>query len=192
MLKKSLSGMMALFIGLMLVFTMAGCNNPTGGGGGDTWSNITSLNQVHGTWKMSFTQSMPIREYMENVRGQTWTIQDAIAAGDMRVIYSFESTQNINANTGIMTGTVTDTTRFTGGNINTVWSTFKQIFSAAPGFSMTFNDSNHSMIVTGNILPGLVSVGDFVGSQINQNGTRIRILAGVSYPGSPEIIATKQ
>jgi len=53
-----------LIMALVFGMTVVGCDNGTISS--DTWSNITSLNQMNGTWKASYSQNnRPIKDVME-------------------------------------------------------------------------------------------------------------------------------
>jgi len=47
--KKFWLGILVLV--LLFGMTVVGCDNGTTNGGNDTWSNVTSLSQVNGSWK---------------------------------------------------------------------------------------------------------------------------------------------
>ena len=157
---------------MVLVFGMAvvGCDNDPVNGGGDTWSNVTSLSQLNGTWKGSYS----FTETEDGITVKTTT----------------EMTLTINASAKTQSGTMKITMAFSGAGIAESWSGIKEAFEET-GF--TFNDSNHSMSMTetfsdtfddNDIAEMLAS-----GIQINQNGTKVKQPAG---DGMPEIIMTKQ
>jgi hypothetical protein len=157
---------------MVLVFGMAvvGCDNDPVNGGGDTWSNVTSLSQLNGTWKGSYS----FTETEDGITVKTTT----------------EMTLIINASAKTQSGTMKITMAFSGAGIAESWSGIKEAFEET-GF--TFNDSNHSMSMTetfsdtfddNDIAEMLAS-----GIQINQNGTKVKQPAG---DGMPEIIMTKQ
>jgi hypothetical protein len=163
---------------MVLVFGMAvvGCDNDPVNGGGDTWSNVTSLSQLNGTWKGSYS----FTETEDGITVKTTT----------------EMTLNINASAKTESGTMKTTMAFSGAGITESWSGIKETFEETfkeTGVSVTFNDSNHSMSMTvtfsdkfddNDIAEMLAS-----GIQINQNGTKVKQPAG---DGMPEIIMTKQ
>ena len=53
-----------LLLGL-LVFIFAGCDTGTGSGTKDTWSEITSMHQLDGTWVGTQTQTVPLKDILE-------------------------------------------------------------------------------------------------------------------------------
>lgn len=159
---------------MVLVFGMAvvGCDNDPVNGGGDTWSNVTSLSQLNGTWKGSYS----FTETEDGITVKTTT----------------EMTLTINASAKTESGTMKTTMAFSGAGIAESWSGIKETFKET-GVSVTFNDSNHSMSMTETFSDTLDDndIAEMLASgiQINQNGTKVKQPAG---DGMPEIIMTKQ
>ena len=159
-----------VILAIVLVFGMAvvGCDDGSddgtksdGGGVTDTWTNITSLIQLNGTWKGPYTDTQPYGEgiTMKDVREITITITAA------------------NANTGTWTRSEKCTITFSGGNINTAWPTIKEDYrSREDGVyttGMTFNDSTHTVSFTSPPLaPSPTTLSEYSNQQINQNGTK--------------------
>jgi len=141
----------ALTFGMMVV----GC-----GGGGtedDTWTKVTSLSQLNGTWKTSSTET-------ETESGIT-----------TRTVY--ESILTINASAQTMSGSVKITMTFSGSAINSYWPDIKANFASQASqddFTISTNDSNHTITMTSPPFPdtpiSLSSVADWL---INQDGTKI-------------------
>jgi hypothetical protein len=154
----------------LLVFglTVVGCNNGTTEEP-DTWSNVTNLAQVNGTWKGS--ESLTERE-----EGITITAV-------------YELTTTINANTKTQTGTVKITVSFSGEGIDLLWGSIKtdDEFEDA-----TFDDAKHSATMIEDIGSRSITLDDMDGVQINQNGTKVKIPAGAMGEGAPEMILNKQ
>jgi hypothetical protein len=162
--KLFLSAMLAM----VLVFGMAviGCDNDPKDEG-DTWSNVTSLNQVNGTWKGSYTDT------------QT---QEGITVRTVA-----EITMTVNASAGTASGSVKMTMTFSGGSINTYWPMIKEGFDVSDGW--TINDATHSVSMTEAMPSEQISLSDMDGVKINQNGTKLKQPASGD---SPEIIFIKQ
>jgi hypothetical protein len=144
--KKFFAGIlvMALVFGMVVV----SCDSEEA----DTWSNITSLSQVNGTWKgpANLTQT-------ENGITIKWS-------GDYILVF------NASAQTG--TYSFTGTLTFSGNNIDSFWPGIKNNLTAE-GF--TANDSNYSARGTTVLQSGNVSLSDFSGDQINQKGTKLKL-----------------
>jgi hypothetical protein len=188
--KKRLFCLMTLLFAVLLIFTLTGCDNLLGDGA-DTWNIVTSLNQLHGTWTGTFSQFMTLREYVENIEGAAWTPAVAATYGDISLTLTVGQTSIINSETRIQTGNQIDTYVFTGGNIINAWPLLKQSNPSRPGFLVLFNDSNHTMVISRDIPPQMVSMINFLGSQINQDDTKVKIPAGYYWEGSPEVILSK-
>jgi len=157
---------MALVFGLMFV----GCGDSGDSGGSDTWTDVTSLSQLAGTWKGSYSES-------ETQQGIT-----------MR--YTVEMTMTITAsgNTGTMTGTQKMTMTYSGSGIANYWDDIKE---GAEEEGWTVNDSAHSMTMTYPIPSEPISLSDMAGIKINQDGKKVKKPADPN-DETPEIIFIKQ
>ncbi|MDR2150323.1 MAG: hypothetical protein LBO67_05815 [Spirochaetaceae bacterium] len=155
----------------------------------DTWSAVTSLEQLNGSWKGSYSETRPLSEYLE------LSEDEAALYGDMKVTESMEMTLTINAGAETYAVSSQETFAFSGGNINTAWVTLKAMFEQLEG--ITFNDSKHSATMTINT-PALPLEDEQItgmlnsGLQINQNGKKIKGPLNSEEEDSPEIIMTKQ
>jgi len=160
---------------LVFGFILAGCDNPTGGGGDDsTWSKITSLSQLDGTWKGSATQTMTIRQFAEE-GGNTWNSQMSATFGNMfvTIFVDMDVTISIDSeNAGTAAATTKMNMTFSGGNINSVWSNISNSYKSEGGY--TVNDSNHSISGEDNKGPDSVTIDDFDDIWINEDGTQIK------------------
>ena len=152
---------------LVLGMTVVSCDNDPEG---DTWSNVTSLSQLNGTWKGSYTHT---------------ETEDGIT-----VKTTVEVTQTINASAKTVSGTTKITMAFSGAGIAEAWPYIKEEMG---GSGVTFNDSNHSLSMTETFNESLDDddIAEMLASglQINQNGTKIKSPAE---DGMPEMIMTKQ
>jgi hypothetical protein len=183
-------------LAITLVFGMAviGCDDGSTGDGSDTWSNVTSFNQLNGTWKGSYSQSMTMREMVEQ-EGEEWDSTMQAMFGDMRVTVKADITATINASAKTQASSMTMTQTYSGTNIAAVWPMLSGMLSGESG--VTVNNSNHSITMTYN--EAVEAIPDEAitqmlnsGLQINQNGTKIRQPAGSMGSGTPEVIMTKQ
>jgi hypothetical protein len=182
--------LLIIALAAVIGFSMAACGGDddggaTDGGGGSTdiWTNITSLTQLNGTWKGPFTLTLPYGEGIteKNVREITLT---------------YTATDS---NTGTWTRSEKLTITFSGGNINTAWPAIKEEYKSMDNgviaTDMTFNDSTHTVSYTSPPdAPSPTTLSDVSGTQINQNGTKLRWPARQeegSYRQA-EIIFTKQ
>jgi hypothetical protein len=173
---------------LAIVFSFAACGNPASsgdsdGGGSDTWSKVTSLEQVNGTWKGSYSMTDTMKEYLAS----DWDTYKDTLGEDMKITISGQVTLTIDANAGAFTETHTDTLSFTGSKISTAWGTIKGYFGST---DIYYNDSKHTATFT-ETSPYSGTI-DIASLEINQNGTKIRLSEGAIGSGSPEMILTKQ
>jgi hypothetical protein len=172
--KKIWLGMLVLV--LVFGMTVVGCDDSDSGNGGgadpDTWTNVTSLTQLNGTWKGSF----PLTETEQGV-----TIK-----------MTQEMTMTItatNATTGTMSGTQKMTIAYSGNGVSENWSEIKE---GATSEGWTVDDTNHSMSITDTIASQSISMSQIDGVQINQNSTKFKLPAGTMEEDSPEMIFIKQ
>jgi hypothetical protein len=161
--KRFWLGMLAMV--LVFGMTVVGCDNGSTGAV-DTWSDVTSLSQLNGTWKGSYTDT------------QT---QEGITVKTVMDI-----TMTINASAGIASGSMKMTMTFSGSNINIYWSMIKEGFDVSDGW--TINDTTHTVTMTENMPSEPISLSDLGDVKINQNGTKIK----TSIEGAGEIIMIKQ
>jgi hypothetical protein len=186
MKKRYFSGLPVLLI-LALGFVLAGC--PTDASEEDTWSNVTSLNQMDGTWKGSYSETQDIKDYF----GDFWDENSmAPAFGNMKVTVSAEMTITINASAKTQATSMKMTMTFSGGNINVAWEMIKS--SMGSGDGVTFNDANHSISMTSSQTAQPISdteISEMLaqGIQINQSGTKIKIPVQIVGSRSEAILA---
>jgi hypothetical protein len=177
---------MALTFGLVLT----GCPNSTTEET-DTWSDVTNLSQLGGTWKGSYSETMAFKE----MAGDAWNDEMQTTLGDVKVAISAEITVTINAaaKTQVMSTTMTQT--FSGGNIGTAWSFISSMVSGQEG--ITVDNAKHSVTMTQTQPATTLSDEDIAdmlaaGLKINQNGTKVKLPADTLGSGSPEITLIKQ
>jgi uncharacterized lipoprotein NlpE involved in copper resistance len=154
--------------------TVVGCDNgstSSGGGEKDTWTKVTSLSQVDGTWKAPTTITV-------NVQG-------------MKITQSMSNyTVTFNAAAKTMTTNGSATTTISGGNINELWPDLKEDFRQ-PGATVTFNDAKHSITIVYNNYSIAVTDATLTSSsvdfQVNQDGTKLKVASGFGF----DVIYTK-
>jgi hypothetical protein len=187
--KKSFWGMLAMALIFGVVFL--GCPNNTTEET-DTWSDVTTLSQLNGTWKGSYSQTMTYKEMV----GENWTSDMQTMVGDMKVTIGLEITLTINASDKTQASSMTMTQAYSGGNIDTIWSTISSGYSGQPG--VTVDNAKHSITITSSQPAQSLSDEDIAemleqGLQINQNGTKVKLPAvTIMGTGSPEIVIIKQ
>jgi len=184
---------------MVLVFgtTVIGCDNGTTSS--DTWSNITSLDQMNGTWKSSYSQNnISIKDVIEE-QGGTWSPEMQAIYGDIRVTSRADITLTINASAKTRAMSMTATGSYSGGSINTIWPMLKLALAnlAEEGVTVTTNDATHSISMTYSFPAETLSDAEITemlnsGLLINQNGTKIKVPANSFTEGMPELIFYKQ
>jgi len=160
----------------------------------DTWSLVTSLDQLNGTWKGSYKKTMPIKKVFE-LLDMTWDDSTAFLFGDMKVTISTETISTINASEKIQSGSVKMTLTFFDGTINYTWGPIKSaIIEAIPDIPKdAFDDKNHSITMTQKIDEQPITdeeVDELLSSglQINQNGKKLKISTNTILEQFPEEI----
>jgi hypothetical protein len=148
--------LMAILV-MTLVFGMAlvGCGSGTEEE--DTWTDVTSLSQLNGTWKGPLTG-------------------EAEYGGGITMKFVGEYTYTIDAGAETLSISAKGTWTFSGSNIDSRWPDIK---ADAIENGLTVNDSDHSTTgtqTTPNPIPVTLTI--FSGWQINQNGKKVRIPAG--------------
>jgi hypothetical protein len=188
-----------LVLVLVTGFFVMGCDTPTSEET-DRWTDVTSLDQLDGTWKGSSGKTMTVREVLE--KEGVWNDQMAEMLGNMQVTMDFEITITINANAKTQAFNLKLTQAYSGGNIDTVWASYiKPGLGSQSG--ITVNDANHSMTLTQNQPATAISAADMAelldsGLQINEKGSKINLPLDVAISEEfaellfAELILTKQ
>jgi len=173
-------------LAIMLVFGIVGCDNgttsgTTGGGQTDTWSSVTSLNQIDGTWKGTFSfNNKLLKDYMQET-GYTWDSSYQAAYGDMRLTLRRDITLIFNSRVRTMTMFMVQTATYSGGNIDTMWPYMRKSAEENEDYTMvTFNNDNHSITAMSDYPAETLSDSDIKemlseGLQINQNDTKLKM-----------------
>jgi hypothetical protein len=206
---RLLAGMfvMVLIFGVVLLGCSDGTSDETDTSGNtdkpdetDIWSAVTSLDQLDGTWKGSYSEgkTMTIREWAERIGG-SWRDEDALLVyGDMKVTSSGEVvTLTINATAKTRASSFTQTVTFSGGNISApgVWEMLRSKFSGKP-YVITIDDTKHSVTLIEIEPEEKMSDEDIAemldGLHINQTGTKVKVPTDKMDPGSPAFTFIKQ
>jgi hypothetical protein len=177
-------GVLVCILALGMVFVS--CDN---GNGADSWSPVESLDQLDGTWKGSYSQSMTMKEWIEE-QGGTWRSEMQIFYGDIKISVKAEMTMTINAAAKTLTMTMKFIQTFSGGNIDTIWPLLSADAQGLEG--LTVDDTKHSMTMEMDSPPESIGESDITDVQINQNGTKAKVPEGLMDGDTPEIIFTKQ
>jgi hypothetical protein len=177
-------GMLVLVLALGLIFV--GC-----GGGSeepDTWTPVASIDQLNGTWKGSYYETMLLKEY--GWFKTNWGAEQEELFGNMNISVGFDEIFNINAGAGTMTQTVFSKQIFSGGKISTGWNYIRS-WDWGDG---TVNDKDHAISWTYNSEPGsLASFNWYIKNiQINQNGKKIKFDTFIGDKPLPDYTLTKQ
>ena len=185
--KKFLPGILviALVFGMMAV----GCDNGTKDS--ETWSNVTGMNQLNGTWKGSYNESTSMQNFLELTNSE-WTSggYSTVFGNDMKVTAKYEITQTFDSAANTLKGTVKTNVSFTGSKVSSSWATIKAYMAAAGLTGVTYDNANYSFSFNQNLTFTASEINQLVATiKINQNGTKIKVPAD---DGVPEIIMTKQ
>jgi hypothetical protein len=190
-----------LIIILIFSITVAACSNPTGDDGGetDTWSDVTNLEQIDGTWKSIYIQNMTIREAIE-FAGMEWDPGMQLLLGDMKANSATDVTLTIDAAAKTQATSAISVLAFSGGTVAFVWPLYiKPALEdlEEEGVTITINDDNYSVTMEYDNPPQTLSDDDIAeilnsGLQISQDGTKMRVPAGTLREGTPELIFYKQ
>ena len=158
-----------LVLALVFGMTVVGCDNGTTDDADTSWSMVTSMFQLNGTWKGSI--SYP----------------DAHPSLDITSTTIVEMTINFvaaNTTTGTATGTGKMTMSFSGSDVIPDWSDIKEELEHE-GF--TVNEAAHSGTRTDTIGPIVMTLSTMGVVMINQNGTKI-----IMHIGDFDFILNKQ
>ena len=168
----------------------------------DVWSDVTSVDQLNGTWRATESERMSFKEAMfmqfaqgdESQRTAFNLMWDSSGYGTLYGNINIDMTRTeivtINAATPSETGTRTQTVAFSGGNINNagVWDSIKVLlFEGSMPEGTTMNDANKSFSTWSYSYNNILSDYNADRIQINQNGNKIKITYDLG-----EVIYTKQ
>jgi len=181
-----------------------------GGNDGETWSAVTSLAQLNGTWKGTYTEGpSPISDFFgareDDGHGGGHEVDLTEMFGNMMVTIVSEMTATINATAKTLASTDKTIMTFTGGKINEtgVWGKVKENLvgnsESEEGVTetVTYNDNAHSATITRvesaqSMEDEEIAMLTSGALQINQSGNKIKLPADMMGDGSPEVILSKQ
>ena len=167
----------------LLVFIFASCD--TGSEAADTWSDITSLHQLAGTWVGTQTRTVPLINILEEGGYPTADIKEIIK--DIKVKIVVKTTVIIEAdddNEGTMSATINAIVSLFGGNpyvLDMVWgmmmdeNMLENIYEDMPfDATIEIDDDNHSITMNSEE-EGSITLDDIAPRfEINQTGTKLR------------------
>ena len=189
--KKLLLGIVVLVYGL----TVIGCDNGTTNHqvDRDTWTNVTSFDQLNGTWKGSNSETVKIQELL-GMDDEEWKDgnYDLILGNDAKAILSVEVSFTIDAAAKTIIGDAIITITFTGRRVSIFWLIIRPyIVDIYPG--AIIDNSKHSVQITESTDDTLSDedIEEYLsmGFQINQDETKIKSPAeGLK----PEVILYRQ
>jgi len=178
---------LALPVYLLIFWTLlASCNTSTSSSSStETWSLVTSLNQLHGKWKGSYKQTMPLKdvvELLEEAAESPMMSIPGVIPDDMKVTVSAEITTTINASEKTLAAEVKMTMTFSGKDIGIAWLIIKPLLQDNIPDAV-FNDKSHSITMTESISDQPITdeeVDELLASglEINQSGNKIKIPTG--------------
>jgi len=162
----------------------------------DTWSNITNLTPLAGAWLRTYTQTRTLEQFNADNNFEPWDASRAEYYGPVMVESFVTYTLGVTVQTqttGSFTIMSNHIAMFSGGNIETVWTTIRTVYA---GIGI-INDSARSITYIYTSMssqPISTDVLNIMGVQISHSGTRIRLPANSWGAGEPpsEIIFSRQ
>ncbi|GHT76284.1 hypothetical protein FACS1894124_8290 [Spirochaetia bacterium] len=184
---------------LALAFVLIACPNDTTDPA-DIWEDVTSLSQLNGTWKASYSETRSVKELMETIGDLDPSMENpldnpltAMMLDGVYVTSSTELTTTIDAGLATQFLIKTNST-ITGGNAALLWLVLKPYLMDLE--SVTFDDATHSVILTQDVGSLPIELSMLADAQINQTGTKVKIpeatMKALLGEGFPEIIFYKQ
>jgi hypothetical protein len=163
--KRALFGFLVIvcIFGLMVI----GCKNNQNNGETDIWSNVTSFNELEGTWKQLSNVVFPVRD-------GTWYSE----------LEYYKLIFDVSAKTLTVSRIYTDV--YSGGNTE-IWESWKETWKnseqelanvATGEYSYMYNELNHSITSVSNNRTetltdeGIIEIMNSI--KINQNGTKLK------------------
>ena len=189
----------------LLVFIFTSCDTPPGPVK-DTWSDITSLDQVDGTWAVDTPNvSVPLIDIFEmlelsEIDGFDPVMIEAFIQ-DVNVVVAVKATITIDAGGQTMSGTAKPTVAFSGGSTPFLWALITNRYADMLPPGVIIDDETHSLTMESDVPSSPITAEDFADFQINQNGTKLKgaidasELGGIGEWGSlipSEVILEKQ
>jgi hypothetical protein len=183
MRKLKIFGLLALILAIGLFFASCGDNSEP-----DTWSAVTSLRQLDGTWTGSVsTEKHTYKEWFVKWE-RTWSASDDALYGSMSMEQKFDTIWTFNSAAKTFQRTDVYTQTYSGGKIDSAWTVMKTWDWTDSGkCTVAFNDNRHSVVRT---YINNYSTDDswLQRYQINQNGKKIKRL---NYTEGKDLILSK-
>jgi hypothetical protein len=184
-----LTGLLALSMVLVLSMVFVSCNNGTGDGDEGTWSAISALSQVNGTWKGTYTSSQSINDwYKQYVDSDGIDSATLAQLGNINVATNATTNIIIDADAGTYSMANTAVMTLSGGNIDTVWNSFKSYLS----YVGTVNNADHTVTATKTESNKSITLDALSGCKINDSGNKVKVPANTFYAGIPALTVEKQ
>lgn len=177
---------------LLLVLAFAGCDNGSTTEA-DIWSDVTSKNQLNGKWKGQYSETMTIKQLMEEEDAWDPTLESLL--GGITVTVTANLTAVVSAANQTLSIDMIVTQKYSGGNIKMAWFGISPILIAR-GYEV--DNKNYSATIKTQALPETTFTDDEVadvlnsGLKINQHGTRLLIPEDFMGYGLSQMIFTKQ
>jgi hypothetical protein len=144
--KKIWLGILVMVFGM----TVVGCEK-------DTWTDTTSLSQLNGTWKGSYTLTEPEENFTGITRKSAVEMIWTVSTKDGKTSTSMKITMT-----------------FSGSKLSAYWSDIKENYATSE--DVIINDSKHTISMTQTDSWRIYSLNSIDKTQINQNGTKIKML----------------
>ena len=148
------------------------------------WSDVSSLEQLNGTWNTLLTRNETIVGMLE-AQGQTLDLFVKGLLGDMGVQLTLDWDITFNTAQQTLSATGKSTFAFSEGTTNILWMILKQVIVSglSGGREMKANDLNNTFESSNTFgpmsIPGIEGLGKM---EINRNGTQVRAYAFNSIP----------
>jgi hypothetical protein len=158
----------------------------------DVWAKEASLEQLDGTWAVTVSETVPLKEQMKSI----WdSATEAMVGADAKATMAMTPAITINAAAKTVSLSITQTVTFSGGNTAANWPVIRA--SAASAYSdsgVTPSIDDLARSVTATVSFGTTPVGGDIDGflarfEINRAGTKLRQPAAAFHP---ELIYTRQ
>jgi hypothetical protein len=185
-------GMLA--VALMSGMALLACPNDTTEA--DAWADVTSLDQLDGTWKGSYTQTKTMQELIgEGSDDEGFGDEMAAMFEGLKASISADATATIEAGAKTVSASVKITMTFSGEELSAAWEMIKLFMSMGETEPEILpDDINHSITMTEDRREEPIDKTEMLGNglQISQDGTKIKTPADLMKDDTPEMIMIKQ
>ena len=157
------------------------------------WSDVTSLDQLNGTWNTLLTRNETIVGVLE-AQGQAIDPFVKSLLGNMGVQLDLDWDITFNAAGQTLSAAGKSTFAFLEGTTNILWMILRQVIvsSFSGGHELKSNNSNHTFELSNTFgpmsIPGIEGLGKM---EINRNGTQVRAYALESIPALLEFFKSE-